>query len=97
MKLTINDKDFEFRCAGFGAQYIYETLTGEVFSGASTRNIHLLMYSTLMASNGEAFSMGIAEFTEWLYEHPLEEEQMANAIFAEATRRHALREPKKKE
>lgn len=97
MTITINNKDYTFSYAGFGAQYIYETITGEVFTGASTRNLHLLMYSALLNGNGDSFAMSITEFTDWLYEHPAEEEAMAQAIFAEASRRQALREPKKKE
>lgn len=95
--ITINNKEFKFSFVGFGALYFYETITGEVFSGVTTRNLHLLMYSTLLFCNREAFTLTIEEFGEWLYEHPAEEAEMAEAIHTEVLRRNALRDAKKKE
>jgi hypothetical protein len=95
MKVKLNDKEFSFSFAGFGPQYIYETLQGEVFTGVRTRNVHILLYSTLLFCNKEAFDMTIDDFTTWLYEHPEEEEMMTTAIVAEVERRNSLRAKKK--
>lgn len=95
MKVMINEKLLNFSFVGFGPQYMYETITGEVFTGASTRNVHILIYSTLLFCNKEAFKMSIEEFLAWLYEHPLEQDEMTAAIISEIERHNSLRAKKK--
>lgn len=96
MKIIINNRELEFSFVGFGPLYIYETLQGEVFTGELTRNVHMLIYSTLFFCNREeGFSMNFDEFSAWLYEHPEEEGQMTSAIAAEVERRNSLRAKKK--
>lgn len=87
MEITINNKSFSFAYRGFGPQYTYEQIAGEVFSGVTTRSVHLLMYSTLMFCNRDSFTMSFTDFAEWLYENPTEEQAMAEAITAETLRR----------
>ena len=95
MKVKLHNKELSFSFAGFGPQYIYETIQGEVFTGVRTRNVHILIYSTLLFCNKESFDMTIDDFTAWLYKHPEEEEQMTSAIVAEIERRNNLRAKKK--
>ncbi|MBO7285658.1 MAG: hypothetical protein J6U69_03585 [Alistipes sp.] len=97
MEIFINDKKYNFVYKGFGAQYTYETITGETFSGTTSRAIHLLIYSTLLYCNQDDFSLSISEFNEWLYEHPAEESQMVEIIAREFARRTAASDSKKKE
>lgn len=95
MKIQIKDNSFSFAYRGFGPQYTYETIAGEAFSGVTTRSIHLLMYSTLLFCNPDSFTMTFSDFTEWLYEHPTEEQEMATAITTETLRRNAAADKKK--
>ena len=97
MKININDTEYLFSFRGFGPQYTYETITGEPFQYGSTRNAHILIFSTLMSCNLDTFKMSIEEFTEWLYDHPTEEQEMMQEILDESARRAALSRPKKKE
>lgn len=97
MTIRIAETDYRFSFRGFGPQYTYEIITGEPFQYGSTRNAHILMYATLTSCNVEAFKMSISNFTDWLYEHPTEEQAMMQEIIDESTRRASLVEPKKKE
>lgn len=97
MTIRISDTEYRFSFRGFGPQYTYELITGEPFTYGSTRNAHMLMYSTLMSCNADTFTMSIGDFTEWLYEHPVEEREMMQEIIDESARRVSLVEPKKKE
>lgn len=95
MKITINEKEYSFSFRGFGPQYTYETITGESYRHGPLRNLHLLLYATLVACNVGSFTMSINDFTAWLYEHPADEEAMAQAINEECERRVSLSAKKK--
>lgn len=95
MKVEINGHEYSFELNGFAPMYAYEVIMGEPFIGTSTRNIHVMSYSTLLSSNPHAPKLSLAEFTEWLYAHPVEEQAMAQAILDEFTRRAALMGKKK--
>ena len=97
MTITINDTAYRFSFRGFAPQYTYENITGEPFSDGSTRNTHILIYATLLSCNTETFTMSLADFFEWLYDHPTEEQAMMQAMIDESARRESLIEPKKKE
>lgn len=96
MKIRINTVELDFLFRGFAPQYTYEVITGEPFTGGSTRNTHILMYATLMACNKDKALCSLTEFFDWLYEHPDEEDAMVREMLAEQERRSALRQPKKK-
>lgn len=97
MKVTVNGVEYSFALNSFAPTYTYEVIMGEPFSGATTRNIHVMMFATLLASNPDEWKMTLAQFTEWLYDHPAEEQTMASAISDEFIRRAELSLKKKKE
>lgn len=97
MKITINGVDYSFSFRGFGPQYTYEVITGEPFRYDALRSLHLLLYATLMSCNRDTFTLSFDAFAEWLYDHPVEESAMTQAINDEVVRREGLRENKKKE
>lgn len=95
MKITINERDYSFSFRGFGPQYSYETITGEAYRHGPLRNLHMLLYATLVSCNVDTFAMSIADFTTWLYEHPVDEAAMVQAINEECDRRMSLSAKKK--
>lgn len=97
MRITIDGVDYSFSFRGFGPQYTYELLAGEPFKYDALRSLHLLLYATLISCNRDTFALSFEAFTEWLYEHPAEEQAMTQAINDEAERRESLRVGKKKE
>lgn len=90
MTVKINDREYRFDYRGFGPLYTYEMITGEVFRAGSMRSLHVLLYATLLNGNREEFAMGLEEFFEWLYDHPEEEQAMAQAVGDEFSRRNEL-------
>lgn len=90
MKVEINGKEYHFELNGFAPLYNYETLMGEPFVGNTTRNVHVMIYATLFSSNAGKLPFTLTEFTAWLYDHPNEEQAMAQEVFDEFARRAAL-------
>lgn len=95
MKVTVNGVEYSFLLNSFAPMYTYEVIMGEPFAATTTRNIHIMMFATLLAGNPDEWKMTMAQFTEWLYDHPAEEQAMASAISDEFIRRAELSFKKK--
>lgn len=90
MKVEINGAEYDFALRGFAPMYVYEVIMGEPFEGTCTRNIHVMIFATLLSSNPGKLKLTLAEFTEWLYDHPAEELAMAQEVSDEFNRRAEL-------
>ena len=95
MKVEILGKEYNYEFSGFAPLYAYEVIMGAPFEGGSTRNMHVLMYATLLASNPAITKPSTDEFIAWLYEHPTEEMVLADVINKELIRRAELVSKKK--
>lgn len=95
MKVTINDREYVFSFRGFGPQYTYEIIAGEPYQHGALRSMHVLLYATLLSCNRSDFKLKIDDFTEWLYDHPVDERAMVEAIREESERRAAALDKKK--
>lgn len=90
MVVDVNGKEYHFELNGFAPLYAYEVIMGEPFVGSSTRNVHVMIYATLLASNAGKLNLSMDEFSAWLYDHPNEEQAMAQVVFDEFARRASL-------
>ncbi|WP_303141200.1 hypothetical protein [uncultured Parabacteroides sp.] len=66
MKVVINGKEYTI-VYSFRMYYVYESITGEMFTGATLLSMTVLFYSALLANN-EEFPLTLEQFIDALDE-----------------------------